>query len=147
MYDCTAHVREECSCWQNPMSTLQLEVLPRPEVIGSQRRPVTLRDRRNYFIEGSLVGIHASTMAMEATEKVAEPRGHAKTYSLNSTRLTASVVSRIATALGLPKVSSLADSRQMIEGLLAEKREPRNVQVVESGMSPYTPSRPFQYGP
>ena len=67
-------------------------------------------------------------MATEATEKVAEPRGHAKTYPLNSTRLTASVVSRIATALGLPK-ASLADSRQMVEGLLAEEREPRNVQV------------------
>ena len=67
-------------------------------------------------------------MATEATEKVAEPRGHAKTYPLNSTRLTASVVSRIATGLGLPK-ASLADSRQMVEGSLAEVREPRNVQV------------------
>ena len=65
---------------------------------------------------------------MEATEKVADPRGHAKTYPLNSTRLTASVVSRIATALGLPK-ASLADSKQMIEGMLSEEREQRNVQV------------------
>ena len=37
-------------------------------------------------------------------------------------------MARIAAALGLPK-ASLADSRQMIEGLLAEEREPWSVQV------------------
>lgn len=69
-------------------------------------------------------------MATEAAEKEkdhVETRG-VKTYPLNSTRLTASVVSRIAAALQLPK-ASLADSQQMIEGSLSEEREPRNVQV------------------
>jgi hypothetical protein len=37
-------------------------------------------------------------------------------------------MSRIAAALGLPR-ASLADSRQMVDGSLAEEREPRNVQV------------------
>ena len=68
-----------------------------------------------------------STDAGERGKRVGEPRG-GKTYPLNSTRLTASVVSRIAATLGLPK-ASLADSRQMVEGSLAEEREPRNVQV------------------
>ena len=67
------------------------------------------------------------TEAAEREKDLVEPRG-GKTYPLNSTRLTASVVSRITAALGLPK-ASLADSRQMIEGSLAEEREPRNVQV------------------
>lgn len=69
-------------------------------------------------------------MATEAAERErdhVETRG-VKTYPLNSTRLTASVVSRIAAALRLPK-ASLADSRQMIDGSLAEEREPQNVQV------------------
>ena len=42
-----------------------------------------------------------------------EPR--VQTYPLNSKRLTASIVTRIAAGLGLPK-ASLADSRQMREG-------------------------------
>ena len=54
------------------------------------------------------------------------PRG--TTYPLNSKRLTAGVLSRIATALELPK-APLADCRQMIEGKLGEERETRNVQV------------------
>ena len=41
-------------------------------------------------------------------------------------------MARIAAALGLPK-ASLADSRQMIEGLLAEEREPWSVQVESDG--------------
>ena len=55
-----------------------------------------------------------------------------QTYPLNLKRLTASIVTRIAAGLGLPK-ASLADSRQMIEGKLAEDREPRNVQVDVAG--------------
>ena len=68
-----------------------------------------------------------STDAGERGKRVVVPRG-GKTYPLNSTRLTASVVSRIAATLGLPK-ASLAASRQMVEGSLAEEREPRNVQM------------------
>ena len=62
----------------------------------------------------------------EIEERRGKPR--AKTYPLNSSRLTASIVARIAAALGLPK-ASLADSRQMIEGTLADDREPWSVQV------------------
>ena len=68
-----------------------------------------------------------STDMGKREKRVSEPRG-GNTYSLKSTRLTASVVSRIAGALGLPK-ASLADSRQMVEGSLAVEREPHNVQV------------------
>ena len=62
----------------------------------------------------------------EIEERRGKPR--AKTYPLNLSRLTASIVARIAAALGLPK-ASLADSRQMIEGTLADDREPWSVQV------------------
>ena len=68
-----------------------------------------------------------STDTGERGKRVVDPRGR-KTYPLNSTRLTASVVSRIAATLGLP-MASLADSRQMVEGTLAEEREPHNIQV------------------
>ena len=51
-----------------------------------------------------------------------------RTYPLNSRRLTARVVNRIACSLGLPK-SPLADARLMIEGELAKTCEPQNVQV------------------
>ena len=68
-----------------------------------------------------------STDMGKREKRVSEPRG-GNTYSLKSTRLTASAVSRIAGALGLPK-ASLADSRQMVEGSLAVEREPHNVQV------------------
>ena len=51
-----------------------------------------------------------------------------RSYPLNSRRLTARVVNRIACSLVLPK-SSLVDAQQMIEGQLAETRELQNVQV------------------
>ena len=55
----------------------------------------------------------------------------ARTYPLNSRRLTADVIGRIAASLGLPRAGSLEDKRQMIGGKLEEaEREPRNVQVV-----------------
>ena len=65
-----------------------------------------------------------------SVEGETERRGksRAKTYPLNSSRLMASIVARIAAALGLLK-ASLADSRQMIEGTLADDREPWSVQV------------------
>ena len=56
-----------------------------------------------------------------------------RTYPLNSRRLTARVVNRIACSLGLPKLS-LADARQMIEGQLAETREPQNVHPEETAV-------------
>ena len=52
-----------------------------------------------------------------------------KTYPLNSRRLTAETLSRIAKALGLPTTASVAETRQLIEGKLGEEYEPRNVQV------------------
>ena len=52
-----------------------------------------------------------------------EPR--VQMFPLNSRRLTAGIIARIAAALG----TLLADSRQMVEGKLAEDREPKNVQV------------------
>ena len=50
------------------------------------------------------------------------------TYPLNSRRLTAQVVHRIAAALELPK-APLADARQMVEGFLSKDHKQRNVQV------------------
>ena len=53
-----------------------------------------------------------------------------KTYPLNSRRLTASVVGRIAKALGLAISASLEDTRQVVGGKIEEMgRQPRNVQV------------------
>ena len=58
-----------------------------------------------------------------------------KTYTLNSMRLTADIVNRIAKGLGLPSKASLADTQQMIEGKTTAEHEPKNVQieVTESG--------------
>ena len=55
--------------------------------------------------------------------------GHVKTFPLNSRRLTAETVTRIARALGLPTNASQSEVRQLIEGKLAEDYEPKNVQV------------------
>ena len=56
--------------------------------------------------------------------------GHVtKTYPLNSRRLKAETVNRIAKALGLPTNASSAETMQLIEGRLGEDYEPRNVQV------------------
>ena len=52
-------------------------------------------------------------------------------YPLNSRRLTARIIGRIAEALEVPTRGSLEDTRQMLEGKLVEGgKEPRNVQVV-----------------
>lgn len=66
-------------------------------------------------LEGELEGRHEETRAV-------------RTFPLNSKRLTAKVVRRIAAALKLPK-ASLSDSLQMVEGSLGEDREPWSVQV------------------
>ncbi len=52
-----------------------------------------------------------------------------KTFPLNSRRLTAETLSRIAKALDLPTTASADETRQLIEGKLGEETEPRNVQV------------------
>ena len=66
-------------------------------------------------------------MASDPRERVGEV--HVTTRPLNSRRLTAGIVNRIARGLGLPTGASLEESRQLIEGKLGETREPRNVQV------------------
>ena len=63
----------------------------------------------------------------EPQERRGETRA-VKTYPLNSRRLTARIVHRIAAALELPK-APLSDARQMVEGSLGEGREPWSVQV------------------
>lgn len=52
-----------------------------------------------------------------------------KTYSLNSRRLTAETVSRIAKGLGLPTNALQAETRQLIKGRLGEKHKHKNIQV------------------
>ena len=49
---------------------------------------------------------------------------------MNSKRLGAAYLHRIAAELGLPTTAPLKDVRQMIDGkLLEESKEPRNVQI------------------
>ena len=57
-----------------------------------------------------------------------------RTYPINSRRLTAETLRWIAKELGLPTNASKAETRQMIEGRLAEEHEPKNVlvDVIES---------------
>ena len=53
-----------------------------------------------------------------------------KTYPLNSKRLTAEVLTKVAKGLGLPTSASVAETRQLVEGKLeTEQYEPKNVQV------------------
>ena len=59
-----------------------------------------------------------------------------RTYPLNSRRLTAEILSRIAKGLGLPTNASLAETRQMIEGRLAEDYDPKNVEVSVIELAP-----------
>ena len=69
-------------------------------------------------------------MADQAGEAGAERARAGRTLPLNSRRLTASIVNRIAKALSLPHSASLDDTKQMVEGTLVERgEEPRNVQV------------------
>ena len=59
---------------------------------------------------------------------------YATTRPLNSRRLTAGIVNRIARGPGLPAGTSLEETRQLVEGKLGETREPRNVQVEVVGL-------------
>ena len=61
-------------------------------------------------------------------------RTRERSFRLNSRRLTASVIGRLAAGLGVPTGGSLEDTRWMLEGKLEEDgHEPRNVQVVLEG--------------
>ena len=80
-------------------------------------------------------------MSEEAVEATVD-RTRVRTYPLNSRRLTADVIGRIAKELGLPTAGSLEETRQILDGKLVEMgREPRNVQVdleeTEGGVSVY----------
>ena len=66
----------------------------------------------------------------EGEEEPAVARARARTYPINSRRLTKDLVGRVAVALDLPTGGSREETPQMIEGKLVETgREPRNVQV------------------
>ena len=69
-------------------------------------------------------------MADQASEAVAERARVGRPLPLNSRRLTANIVNRIAKAPELPHSASLDNMKQMVEGTLTERgEEPRNIQV------------------
>ena len=71
-----------------------------------------------------------SDASLEQDESDAEGVPKGPVYSLNSKRLTALHLQRIADSLGLPTKGSAAVTRQLIEGKLIEMgKEPPNVQV------------------
>ena len=68
---------------------------------------------------------------MESGDADVEFQTVMRAYPLNSKRLTAHSIARIAEALGLPTTASPAELRQLIEGKLIEcDREQLNVEVV-----------------
>ena len=70
-----------------------------------------------------------------ATERGERPRTR---LPLNSKRLTASQLKRLAAALEVPTTAAADEVRQMIEGKLAEGgREPPNVQVAQDDAGIY----------
>ena len=80
----------------------------------------------DHFLEG--VKSELSRLSLE----ISQPRTR---FPLNSKRLTASHLKRIAAAMGLPTTASADELRQMIEGEVQSRgREPRNVQVIVSGV-------------
>ena len=73
-----------------------------------------------------------ASLEQDESEAKGVPKG--PVYSLNSKRLTALHLQRIADSLGLPTKGSAAVTRQLIEGKLMEMgKEPPNVQVVVQG--------------
>ena len=73
-----------------------------------------------------------SAMATETAEAAGDegPRASARTLPLNSRRLTASIVNRIAKELGVTGTASLEDLRQIVEGQVEELgHSPPNVRV------------------
>ena len=65
-------------------------------------------------------------MSDEGGDAAGGRQRRARTYPLNSA---ANVIGRVAKDLGLPVSASLADTRVMVDGKLAEEHELRNVQV------------------
>ena len=68
-------------------------------------------------------------MSDEGGEAAGGRQPHARTCPLNSKRLAANVIGRVAEELGLPVSASLVDTRVMVDGKLAEEHKLRNVQV------------------
>ena len=71
-------------------------------------------------------------------DEATDSRAHARLpIPLNSRRLTANHVKRMARALGVPTTAAGEDIRQMVEGKITETgHEPRNVQVKLAGPTP-----------
>ena len=72
----------------------------------------------------------------ESPEEERRSSTRGRIFPLNSGRLTATIVTRIAKGLHLPQSASLEETRQMIEGELLSEREPRNVQVIIEEAAP-----------
>ena len=76
----------------------------------------------------------------EASEDEGETSERSRTrhpIPLNSKRLTAEYLKRLARALDVPTTAAGDEIRQMVEGKLVDKgREPRNAQVVLRGATP-----------
>ena len=85
--------------------------------------------------EGPFCQRRRATVMSSPKREVSTAGDHAtRTYPINSQRLTAETLRWIAKELGLPTNASKAETRQMIEGRLAEEHEPKNVlvDVIES---------------
>ena len=93
--------------------------------------PSTLVDSDNYSRTPAGEENVPALLEESDEEDLTFPKGNV--YPLNSRRLVASQLHRLAGILGLPTSSSLASTRQLIEGKLLEMGcEPKNVQVIES---------------
>ena len=74
--------------------------------------------------------VHFAGEMAEETVDAGEGQPREQLFPLNSRRLTAPILGRIATELGVPSGGSLADTKQMVEGALSERgRQPSNVEV------------------
>ena len=99
--------------------------------VGGPTETRAIRVYTNAWVPGAAVGVShiAGTMSEEEMEST-EERTREQLFPLNSLCLTASILGRIATDLGVPGGGSLADTRQMVEGALDERgRLPQNVLV------------------
>ena len=74
--------------------------------------------------------VHFAGEMAEETADAGEGRPREQLFLLNSRCLTALILGKIATELGVPSGGSLADTKQMVEGAFSEHgRQPSNVQV------------------
>ena len=124
------HERMRVFPCQARASFVAVEVPPRPGPTDER----TERDEPR-FGKSRSKGTHFF-QSVKSERDISNPRekemlgDHAvKTYHLNSRRLTAEIVNRIAKGLGLPTNASLSETRQLIEGTLEGDHEPQNVQV------------------